>query len=130
MPLRGSFSISSPRHREIFPSDGCASPAANTPAHRQSIARHGEVSKEYIDYNRRDVLATFELAEKLLEEYEKHPIQATKACSPGSVGKAYLRAMGINPTMPDLAAATSSVNSVRSSALIRPFCYQRRLVAS
>jgi len=37
----------------------------------------GEVTEAYIDYNRRDVLATFELAEKLLEEYEKHPINAS-----------------------------------------------------
>jgi hypothetical protein len=68
---------------------------------KQSVARHGEISKEYIDYNRRDVLATFELAEKLLEEYAKHPIalQATKAYSPASVGKAYLRAMGIQPIL-------------------------------
>lgn len=68
---------------------------------KQSVARHGQVSEEYIDYNRRDVLATFELAEKLLEEYAKHPItlQATKAYSPASVGKAYLRAMGIRPIL-------------------------------
>jgi hypothetical protein len=68
---------------------------------KQSVARHGEVSPEYIEYNRRDVLATFELAEKLLEEYARHPItlQATKAYSPASVGKAYLRAMGIQPIL-------------------------------
>jgi len=55
--------------------------------------------EEYIDYNRRDVLATAELVAKLLEEYSKHPIelQATKAYSPASIGKSYLRAMGIAP---------------------------------
>ena len=62
---------------------------------------HGVVTEDYIDYNRRDVLATSELATKLLEENAKHPIklQPTKAYSPASIGKAYLRAMGINPVL-------------------------------
>jgi hypothetical protein len=60
---------------------------------------HGKISDEYIDYNRRDVQATAELAEKLLEEYDKNPInlQETKAFSPASIGKSYLRGMGITP---------------------------------
>ena len=68
---------------------------------KQRMRRHGAVTKEYIDYNRRDVLATSELAVKLLDEYGKHPItlQATKAYSPASIGKAYLRAMGIRPVL-------------------------------
>lgn len=68
---------------------------------KQIVARHGIVTKRYIDYNRRDVLATSELAVKLLEEYDKHPIdlQATKAYSPASIGKSYLRAMGIPPIL-------------------------------
>jgi len=68
---------------------------------KQRPARHGVVTPEYIDYNRRDVLATSELAVKLLEEYDKHPItlQPTKAYSPASIGKAYLRAMGITPIL-------------------------------
>ena len=63
--------------------------------------RHGVVTPEYIDYNRRDVLANSELAVKLVEEYDKHPIslQPTKAYSPASIGKAYLRAMGIEPIL-------------------------------
>src|SRR5262250_2571579 len=58
---------------------------------KQVVKRHGVVTKRYIDYNRRDVLATSELAVKLLEEYDKHPInlQATKAYSPASIRKAY-----------------------------------------
>ena len=68
---------------------------------KQIVKRHGVVTKKYIDYNRRDVLATSELAEKLLEEYDKHPIdlQATRAYSPAAIGKAYLRAMGILPIL-------------------------------
>jgi hypothetical protein len=63
--------------------------------------KHGIISEKYIDYNRRDVLATYELALKLLEEYDKHPIslQVTKAYSPASIGKAYLREMGITPVL-------------------------------
>jgi DNA polymerase III epsilon subunit-like protein len=70
---------------------------------KQRVARHGIVTKKYIDYNRRDVLATSELATKLLEEYDKHPIskslQETKAYSPASIGKAYLRTMHIKPVL-------------------------------
>jgi hypothetical protein len=77
---------------------------------KQHVTRHGIVTKKYIDYNRRDVLATSELAIKLLAEYAKHPInlQPTKAFSPASIGKAYLRAMGIDPILerqPDFPAA-------------------------
>ena len=68
---------------------------------KRPAARHGEITPDYIDYNRRDVLATSELAVKLLEEYDRHPItlQVTKAYSPASIGKAYLRAMGIKPIL-------------------------------
>ena len=68
---------------------------------KQQVTRHGVVTKKYIDYNRRDVQATSELAVNLLAEYAKHPInlQPTKAYSPASIGKAYLRAMGIAPIL-------------------------------
>jgi hypothetical protein len=68
---------------------------------KQHAARHGIVTDKYIDYNRSDVLATSELAVKLLEEYDKHDIQLqeTKAYSPASIGKAYLRRMGIEPIL-------------------------------
>ena len=63
--------------------------------------KHGEITPEYIDYNRDDVLATTELLEKTLGEYYRHPVdlQPTKAYSPASLGKAYLRAMGIEPVL-------------------------------
>lgn len=68
---------------------------------KQKVSVHGIVTEEYIDYNRRDTLATAELAFKLLAEFDKHPIelQPTKAYSPASIGKAYLRAMGIQPIL-------------------------------
>src|SRR6266496_5980914 len=96
---------------------------------KQPAARHGIVTDKYIHYNRRDVLATSELAVKLLEEYDKHPIdlQATKAYSPASIGKEYLRAMGIPPILerqPDfpksyLGYAQSAFFGGRTSAHIR-----------
>jgi hypothetical protein len=68
---------------------------------KQRVVRHGIVTDTYIKYNRRDVLATSELAIKLLEEYDKHDIelQETKAYSPASIGKAYLRRMEIKPIL-------------------------------
>jgi len=68
---------------------------------KQKAETHGIITPEYIDYNRRDVLATTELAAKLLAEYARHPIelQVTKAYSPASIGKAYLQAMGATPIM-------------------------------
>jgi hypothetical protein len=96
---------------------------------KQQVAVHGTITPAYIDYNRRDVLATSELAAKLLEEYDAHPItlQVTKAYSPASIGKAILRAMGIRPVLerqPDFPAARlghaqSAFFGGRTSAHIR-----------
>lgn len=68
---------------------------------KETAPKHGAVTQGYIEYNRNDVLATSELAIKLLDEYGNHPInlQPTKAYSPASIGKAYLRAMRINPVL-------------------------------
>lgn len=96
---------------------------------KQPTTHHGTISAPYVDYNRRDVLATWELATKLLEEYDRHPIslQVTKAFSPASIGKAYLRAMGIPPVLerqPDfppaiIGHAQSAFFGGRTSAHIR-----------
>jgi hypothetical protein len=96
---------------------------------KQKVKRHGIVTPKYIDYNRRDVLATYELTEKLLAEYALHPIplQATKAYSAASIGKAYLEAMGVTPLlarMPDfpkqyLGYAESAFFGGRASAHVR-----------
>jgi len=66
---------------------------------KKKASRHGKITTKYIDYNRRDVLASSELAMRLKQEYRKHPIslQITKAFSPASVGKRYLGDMGILP---------------------------------
>jgi hypothetical protein len=96
---------------------------------KQPVTTHGVITEEYIDYNRRDVLATAELATKLLQEYDLHPIalQETKAYSPASIGKAYLRSMGVTPILqrqPDfpneyLGYAQSAFFGGRTSAHIR-----------
>lgn len=60
---------------------------------------HGRITPEYIDYCREDVEATATLCRALLQEYALHPIdlQPTRAFSPASIAKGYLRAMGITP---------------------------------
>jgi hypothetical protein len=96
---------------------------------KQLAEHHGAITNEYIDYNRRDALATEELAKKLLAEFDKHPIdlQPTKAYSPASIGKANLQAMGVMPILdrqPDfpkkyLGYAQSAFFGGRTSAHIR-----------
>ncbi len=96
---------------------------------KMRVQKHGIITPEYIEYARRDVLATSELLVKLLEEYDRHPIdlQVTKSYSPASIGKAYLRVMGILPVLqrqPDfpkkyLGFAQSAFFGGRTSAHIR-----------
>jgi hypothetical protein len=68
---------------------------------KEEAKEHGKVTPEYIDYCRRDVLATTELYLKLAEEYSRHPIDLpiTQAYSPASITKAYLKAMGVQPLL-------------------------------
>ena len=66
--------------------------------HGKAKAReHGKITTDYLNYARRDVLATWELYRKLLEEYWLHPISLlpSEAYSIASLGKAYLKAMGL-----------------------------------
>jgi hypothetical protein len=66
---------------------------------KQQPVRHGAITEEHIDDNRHDVLAMSELAAKVVGELAQHPISVppTYAFSPASIGKGYLRAMGIKP---------------------------------
>jgi hypothetical protein len=95
---------------------------------KMKISKHGEITEEYIDYNRRDVDATAQLAIKLIEEYSQHPISLpeTKALSQASIGKAYLKAMGITPIIqrqpslqPHIGYAQTAYFGGRTSAHIR-----------
>jgi len=108
---------------------GAACKAFGVEHGKQKVSVHGIVTEKYIDYNRGDVLATAEFAEKLLAEFAKHELtlQPTKAYSPASIGKAYLRQMGIRPIVqrqPDfpkefLGYAESAFFGGRASAHIR-----------
>jgi hypothetical protein len=62
---------------------------------------HGAITKESIDDIRRDVWAMSELAAKLVGELAEHPIAVppTYAFSPASIGKGYLRSMGMKPIL-------------------------------
>ncbi len=62
---------------------------------------HGTITTAHVDYCRRDVLATAELYEKTMAEFGRHPIdlQATRAYSPASLAKAYLRQMNVQPIL-------------------------------
>jgi len=61
----------------------------------------GKISLEELQYGRQDVQCTVELLNLLKEEFDRHPIKLhpDKAVSPASIGKAYLREMGIIPMM-------------------------------
>ena len=63
--------------------------------------KHGVLTREYIDYNREDVRATYSLFRKLAAEHVRHPIDLplTQALSPAAIAKAYLRKMGIRPAL-------------------------------
>jgi hypothetical protein len=99
------------------------------PYRKLPIERHGLVSESYIDYNRNDVRITAELAKAMLEEYKRHQLDRlpSKVYSIATIGKAYLRKMGIRPVLdrqPDfprkiLGYAQSAFYGGRASAHIR-----------
>ena len=62
---------------------------------------HGGIYDDYVTYCREDVGATANLLRTTIAEYRRHPIdlQPTKAFSPASIGKAYLKGMGVVPIL-------------------------------
>lgn len=91
-----TFALTNTRH-----SLESACRAFNASTGKGHTAEHGRITDAYIDYNRQDVEATSSLLAKLVEEFEKHPIglPITKAMSPATIGKAYLKAMGVRPPL-------------------------------
>lgn len=79
-----------------------------TQRRKREVKQHGAVTPSYIDYNINDTLATYELYMRMLERLEEFrlDIPPEKAFSPASLGKAYLRRIGIrsfsekNPDFP------------------------------
>jgi hypothetical protein len=73
----------------------------NTEPVKVGAEAHGRITARYVDYCRNDVAATTSLFARLMGEYRSHPVAlaATKAYSPATVGKAYLKAMGVRPVL-------------------------------
>ena len=73
-----------------------ASRAFDVPYVKREV-EHGQITTDYVTYCREDVAATERLGEKTLTEFMRHPIplQATRAYSPATIGKGYLKDMGV-----------------------------------
>ncbi len=82
------------------------------------VKEHGRITKEYIDYNRQDVFATCKLFERLIVEFDTHPIRMNpcKAFSPASVAKAYMRTLAVAPPFKQFADVPKEVMGIAMSA--------------
>jgi hypothetical protein len=78
----------------------------------------GLINNQEINYARRDVRATVGLLNALKHEYELHPIdlRPERAYSPASIGKAYLRAMGIVEPMQKFKDIAPKVHGIAMAA--------------
>lgn len=58
---------------------------------------HGQITTDYVTYCREDVDASQQLTQAAVTEFLRHPIelQATRAYSPATIGKGYLKQMGV-----------------------------------
>ncbi|MGA9972665.1 MAG: hypothetical protein WBQ07_20190 [Candidatus Acidiferrales bacterium] len=90
----------------------------------------GKISDTEIDYARQDVRATLGLLNALKREYELHPIHLPpyRAYSPASIGKAYLRAMGIEEPFTKFSSIRPRIHGIAMSAYFggRAECRIRR----
>jgi hypothetical protein len=90
----------------------------------------GKISDTEIDYARQDVRATLGLLNSLKHEYELHPIHLPpyRAYSPASIGKAYLRAMGIEEPFTKFSSIRPRIHGIAMSAYFggRAECRIRR----
>jgi hypothetical protein len=90
----------------------------------------GKVSEKEISYARQDVRATLGLLNALKREYELHPIRLApyRAYSPASIGKAYLRAMGIEEPFTKFSNIPPRIHGIAMSAYFggRAECRIRR----
>jgi hypothetical protein len=66
---------------------------------KMKVSEHGKITKEYLSYNLQDTLATHDLYAKMMERFSdfRSSLAPERAYSPASIGKAYLRKMGIRP---------------------------------
>jgi hypothetical protein len=90
----------------------------------------GKISDTGINYARQDVRATLGLLNAIKREYELHPIHLPpyEAYSPASIGKAYLRAMGIEEPITKFSNIRPRVHGIAMSAYFggRAECHIRR----
>ncbi|MGH6755285.1 MAG: hypothetical protein ACREDP_24285, partial [Bradyrhizobium sp.] len=71
-----------------------------TPTQKMEVESHGgPLTTEYIAYGRTDVQVTWECYRQLIDLYAEHQLStsAHKIFSEASIGKAYLREMGVRP---------------------------------
>jgi hypothetical protein len=91
----------------------------------------GKISEKEITYARQDAHATLGLLNALKQEYELHPIALPpdRAYSPASIGKAYLRAMGITEPMRKFQKLPPKIHGIAMAAYYggRAECRIRRL---
>jgi len=68
-------------------------------SHKTHTEEQGKIIKEYIEYNLNDVKITAELYESALQRYKMFNLdkEVNRLYSPASIGKVYLRKMGIRP---------------------------------
>src|SRR2546428_2448222 len=81
----------------------------------------GTVTEEELDYGRQDVRCTVDVLNKLKEEFDRHPFHPVelypdRAVSPASIGKAYLRAMGIVPPMEKFTEVPDYIHGIAAQA--------------
>lgn len=100
--------------------------------HGKAVAEeHGRITDSYIEYNRRDVLATSELLERLKLEFDTHPVALNpcKAYSPASIGKAYVRALGVTSPVVKFADLPRELHGIAMSAYYggRAECHIRKV---
>jgi hypothetical protein len=90
----------------------------------------GRITEHEITYARQDVRATLGLLNVLKYEYELHPIALPpdRAYSPASIGKAYLRAMGIVEPMQKFKDLPPKIHGIAMAAYFggRAECRIRR----
>jgi len=90
----------------------------------------GLITDNEITYARQDVRATLGLLNALKHEYELHPIalRPDRAYSPASIGKAYLRAMGIVEPMRKFKDIPPKIHGIAMAAYYggRAECHIRR----
>jgi hypothetical protein len=86
--------------------------------HKMTHDPTGLVTQDEILYARNDVLATLGLLNALKQEYELHPITLPpdRAYSPASIGKGYLRDMGIAEPMQQFKDIPPKIHGIAMAA--------------